>query len=136
MSIQPICETQFGFKSKRMKKTDMGNEYSPTNVGVLSGFAAGAGASALLFNSQIKSLSTIIGKKALLLGFKEKGMSLNDVMPKSPERSKKIIKDYKKNLLFWGLGITAVTTMLGAIVDANINMTKQKRADEKVLHIK
>lgn len=136
MSIQPISDAQSSFKSKKVSKTNLNNAYYQTSAATKTGFLAGIGASALLFYTQVKSLATVAGKRSLISSFHEKGMHLSDLMPKSAERSKKIVNGFKKNLILWGLGITAATTILGKIVDVNVNLTKEKRADEEFLHIK
>ena len=142
MSIQPICAA-VGFTA-RDYKTDKSDSSKKTKIARNTGFVAGLAASGLLMYSQIKSLKTIQGKKNLIAGFHERGKSLNDVMARTvsrdeagkiiplakgavTDRTKAIVRGFKSTLVLWGAGITAATTAVGSLIDANINAARAER---------
>lgn len=144
MLVQPVYSTSVDYTGKVMK-TDKGNSYEKSNVGKATGLVAGLALAGGLMHSQIKSLKTISGKKNLIGSFHINGKSLNDVEPRviihnsegrivPPEggvsqRTKKIVKEFKQTLAYWGAGITAITTGLGAIADTSITSVRAKEAD-------
>lgn len=142
MTIQAIGPIQF----RGQKKTDKGNDYQATKAGTAIGAATGAVIAAGLMYGQLHSLKSIRGRRNLIAGFHDRGISLNNIMKKVPTRdkegkilapekgvtarTKKIVGGFKKTLALWGAGILAATTGAGKAVDTHINKTNAKRADE------
>lgn len=144
MRIQPI-NAQVGFNGQVMQ-TANGNTYEKSNAGKTTGLVAGIALASGLMHSQVRSLKTISGKKNLIEGFHINGKTLNDIADRKitrdaegkiippidgvSERTKKIVKDFKKSLAVWGAGITALTTGIGAVADSSITSVRAKEADE------
>jgi len=145
MSIQPINNAQVSFTAKE-HKTENGNPYKKSNTAKAIGFVSGLAVSGGLMYAQLNSLKTMKGKRNLIAGFHEQGKSLRDVMDKVvnrdesgkiipyekgtvSDRTKAIVKGFKTTLALWGAGITAATTIMGKLVDSNINSSRQKKAD-------
>ena len=142
MSIQPISSVSFTGKEKT---TENGNSYKTSNIGRNVGIAAGLVASGLLMHNQLSALKTVKGKRNLIAGFHDAGKSLNDIMKKTVSRdkngkiisldgeasarTKKIVSGFRTTLAVWGAGITAAAGLLGKAVDANINISRAKQAD-------
>ena len=148
MSIQPINNVSASFTGKKLT-TEKGNSYEKSNTAKFVGFASGLLIAAGLMHSQMGALKTVSGKKNLIEGFHIRGKSLNDIAPRIinraedgkiippdgnvSDRTKSIVKGFRKTLALWGAGITAITTALGAVADASITTVKAKEADEKAV---
>ena len=144
MSIQPIS-ANLSFKGQ-IKQTPDGNAYEKSNIGKTAGFVAGLALAGGLMHSQVSALKTISGKKNLIEGFHINGKTLNDIADRKitrnadgkivpptdgvSDRTKAIVKDFKKSLAVWGAAITAITTAIGAVADSSITSVRAREADE------
>lgn len=133
MHIQPISALNFTSKTN----TSNNNDSEKSTVATITGLATGLALSGLLYNGQMRSLKTISGKRNLILGYHEHNKTLNQVKkrivnrdksgkiipPKDgiTDRTKSIVKDFRNNLLLWGAGITAITTIAGRLIDSSLN---------------
>lgn len=143
MTIQAISSVKFS----GVKKTEKGNEYKSTKAATTAGAAAGLALATGLMLHQTRALKTIKGKRNLLEGLHEKGISLEDFMVKKPirdkdgkivppekgvsARSKKVVGEFKKTVALWGAGIMAAATGIGKAVDSHFNSENAKAADAK-----
>ena len=144
MTIQAISPVIFNGQ----KKTEKGNTYNSTSLGTVIGVTSGVALAASLMHFQTRALKSIRGKRNLISGYHDRGLSLNDayervikrdesgkiIPPKNgkTDRTRKIIKEFRTNLALWGAAIIALTTGTGRVIDSSINETKAKRADAKI----
>ena len=146
MNIKSINALSFGSFSQSEIKD---NKSEKTNIGKCSGFVVGALLSGGLAKSQMDALKTIEGKRNIIDGYHMSKKTLNDIMPKTvtrdtkgkivppvggvSERTKLVVKSFKKTLAIWGIAITAIATGLGSLADNSINTVKEKELKEKQL---
>ena len=145
MNIQPVNQISLITFGKE-KRTDKGNTYNTTNSGKLYGFLGGVAIGSILLATQMRSLKTFSGKRELLEGYHMRGKKLNDIMPFKitrntegkiippeggvSERTKKVVKTFKNSLIRFGVGITAITTLVGGVSDKNTNLERMINADK------
>ena len=116
--------------------------FASSNVGKIVGLAAGTSLGGSLVYSQMNGLKTVDGKKAMLEQFYFDINKPEDIPKRTVtrnadgkiclpaggvhERSKQIVKTYKKYHLKWAAFITLVTTGLGFLADRSINAVNKK----------
>lgn len=113
-----------------------------SNIAKCVGLGTGTMLASGLVYSQMNSLKTISGKKNLIEGLMLEPDKLKLKYPRNitrdsngkiikpldgvTERSKKIVKDFKKHLYGWGVAIIALSVGLGALADGSITKVNKK----------
>lgn len=142
MYIQPVSNL---YSFTGVKTTENGNEYHSCNSGRVGGFILGSTLTGTIIANQLLPLKTIAGKRNLLESLHERGKQLNDIMPRTIERneegeivpplggvsarSKKVVGKMVRSLSLLGLGIIAVTTGVGYVLDKNTELARSRMAD-------
>ena len=145
MRVQSVNGTANCFSAKE-QKTEQGNTYKKSNIARNTGFVFGLAAAGGFVYSQARALKTIQGKRNLIEGLHESGKNLNNVAERKVRRdeagrivphkkgetsagTKTVMRGFETALAAWGAGITAASTFIGSLVDANINNSRAEEAD-------
>lgn len=143
MKANPVSMVSFFGKNSAKKRVSDDNK---SHIGKAVGFIAGVGIGGGIIFSQLKSLKKFTGKRNLIEGLNANELKLDDIKKKVvkrdingkilpplggvSERTKKVVKDFKKSLFAFSGIITGFLTGAGALADGSIAEVKKQ---EKIL---
>ena len=141
MKIQSVNSlTQINHTGDKKKE----NGKYKSNIGKVIGFTVGATLGTTFVVTQIKSLKNPRGKRNIIEGLNAKYKCLNDVEKRVPEldefgkviqpkdgvsaRTKKVVANFKRDLVLWAGVMTGATTWIGSRADKSISQVKKEEA--------